>query len=62
MTWQPVSKNPADPLRFLKITQNQTFKVEENSNHGNYVFWKSLPLTEFYNTYNISSDINHTEL
>lgn len=62
VTWLPVSQNPTDPFRYLKITQNQTFEVEEHSNHGNYNFWKSLPLTEFYNTENVSDNINHTEL
>ncbi|XP_026808622.1 esterase E4-like [Rhopalosiphum maidis] len=45
--WLPVSKNPTDPFRFIKITQQQTFEIEERSNHGNYAFWSSLPLTEF---------------
>lgn len=46
--WLPVSKNPADPFRFTKITQQQTFEAREQSNHRNYAFWSSLPLTEFY--------------
>ncbi|XP_060868814.1 esterase E4-like [Metopolophium dirhodum] len=46
--WLPVSKNPADPFRFVKITQQQTFESREQSNHRNYTFWSSLPLTEFY--------------
>lgn len=60
-TWLPVSKNPTDPLRFIKITQNQTFEPKEQSNHGNYSFWSSLPLTEFYET-NSAQDITHAEL
>lgn len=46
--WLPVSKNPADPFRFIKITQQQTFELREKLNHRNYAFWSSLPLTEFY--------------
>ncbi|XP_025192338.1 esterase E4-like isoform X2 [Melanaphis sacchari] len=45
--WLPVSKNPTDPFRFIRITQQQTFEVEEQSNHRNYAFWSNLPLTEF---------------
>ncbi|XP_022167437.1 esterase E4-like [Myzus persicae] len=58
--WLPVSKNPADPLRFTKITQQQTFEAREQSNHGNYAFWSSLPLTEFFE-FNVPEDIK-TEL
>ncbi|CAI6344725.1 unnamed protein product [Macrosiphum euphorbiae] len=47
--WSPVSKNPADPLRYIKITQQQTFEAREHSNHGNFEFWSRLPLTEYYN-------------
>ncbi|CAI6350717.1 unnamed protein product [Macrosiphum euphorbiae] len=58
--WSPVSKNPADPLRFIKITQQQTFEAREHSNHGNFEFWSRLPLTEFYNI-NVPEDVK-TEL
>lgn len=61
VTWLPVSKDPSDPLRFIKITQNQTFEAKEVSDHGNYAFWSSFPLNEFYKT-NMLTDINHTEL
>jgi len=60
-TWLPVSKNNADPFRYLKITQNQTFELKEDSNYGNYEFWSSLPLNEFYET-NIPENNNHIEL
>jgi len=58
--WLPVSKNPVDPFRFIKITQQQTFEAREQSNHRNYEFWSSLPLTEFYEV-NMLEDIK-TEL
>jgi len=58
--WLPVSKNPADSFRFIKITQQQTFEAREQSNHRNYEFWSSLPLKEFYGD-NVSEDIK-TEL
>ncbi|VVC28330.1 Hypothetical protein CINCED_3A016091 [Cinara cedri] len=60
-TWLPVSKNSADPFKYIEITQDQTFEFKEESNYGNYEFWSSLPLTEF-NEIRISNDINHTEL
>lgn len=60
--WLPVSKNPTDPFRYIKITQNQIFEPREDSNHGNYAFWSSLPLTEYFSKINVSKDINHTEL
>jgi len=47
--WSPVSKNPADPFRFIKINQQQTFEAREHSNYRNYEFWSRLPLKEFYN-------------
>ncbi|CAI6376484.1 unnamed protein product [Macrosiphum euphorbiae] len=58
--WSPVSKNPADPLRYIKITQQQTFEAREHSNHGNFEFWSRLPLTEFFNI-NVPDDVK-TEL
>ncbi|XP_022159928.1 esterase E4-like [Myzus persicae] len=58
--WLPVSKNQADPFRFNKITQQQTFEAREKSNHGNYEFWSSLPLNEFFE-FNVPEDIK-TEL
>lgn len=58
--WLPVSKNLADPFRFTKITQQQTFEAREQSNHGNYEFWSSLPLNEFFE-FNVAVDIK-TEL
>lgn len=62
--WMPVSKNPKDPLRFVKITQEQTFEPTEQLNHGNYLFWKSLPLTEFYENETNTDEENkiHIEL
>jgi carboxylesterase type B len=45
--WSPVSKNPTDPLKLIKITQNQTFEPQEQSDPGNHTFWSTLPLTEF---------------
>jgi len=60
-TWLPVSKNPKDPFRYIKITQHQTFEPKEDLNHGNYEFWSSLPLNEFYET-NIPKNIKHSEL
>ncbi|XP_003247261.1 esterase E4 isoform X1 [Acyrthosiphon pisum] len=47
VVWSPVSKNPSDPLKLIKITQNQTFEQQEYSNPGNHNFWSTLPLTEF---------------
>ncbi|CAI6374089.1 unnamed protein product [Macrosiphum euphorbiae] len=58
--WLPVSKNPVDPFRFIKITQQQTFEARAQSNHRNYAFWSSLPLTEFDDV-NVPEDIK-TEL
>lgn len=60
-TWLPVSKSTADPLRYIKITQDQIFEPREQLDHGNYEFWSSLPLTEFYSI-NMSEEINHIEL
>lgn len=59
--WSPVSKNPADPLKLIKITQNQTFEPQEQSDPGNHAFWSSLPLTEF-TVFNSAENIKHTEL
>lgn len=47
VNWLPVSKNFRDPLRYIKITQNQTFEVKEQQNYRNLLFWNSLPLIEF---------------
>jgi len=57
-----VSKNPSDPLKLIKITQNQTFEPQEYTNPGNYKFWSTLPLTEFPAAVNPSETINHNEL
>ncbi|XP_029347509.1 esterase E4 [Acyrthosiphon pisum] len=46
--WSPVSKNPSDPLKLIKITQNQTFEQQEYSNPGNHNFWSTLPITEYH--------------
>ncbi|VVC27649.1 Hypothetical protein CINCED_3A001615 [Cinara cedri] len=59
--WTPVSKNLADPLKLIKITQNQTFELQEQSDPGNHTFWSTLPLTEFSVT-SLSENLNHTEL
>lgn len=60
-TWPPVSNNPADPLKYIKIMDDQIFEPREESDHGNYKFWSSLPLTEFYGP-STPEDIKHTEL
>lgn len=62
VVWSPVSKNPSDPLKLIKITQNQTFEQQEYSNPGNYNFWSTLPLTEFPATVKPSKTINRDEL
>lgn len=59
--WSPVSKNADDPLKLMKITQNQTFEPQEQSNPGNYTFWSTLGLTEF-SAFNSEENIKHTEL
>ncbi|XP_025194118.1 esterase E4-like [Melanaphis sacchari] len=59
--WSPVSKNPSDPLKLIKITQNQTLEPQEYSNPGNHTFWSTLPLTEFQGV-NLPEKISHTEL
>lgn len=59
--WSPVSKNADDPLKLIKITQNQTFEPQELSDPGNYTFWSTLPLTEF-SAFNLAENIKHTEL
>uniref|UniRef100_A0A2S2QZ43 Carboxylic ester hydrolase n=1 Tax=Sipha flava TaxID=143950 RepID=A0A2S2QZ43_9HEMI len=61
VNWLPVSKNFRDPLRYIKITQNQTFEVKEQQNHGNLLFWNSLPLNEF-DLINMKEDRRHIEL
>ncbi|VVC27653.1 Hypothetical protein CINCED_3A014226 [Cinara cedri] len=61
VVWSPLSKNPADPLNLIKITQNQTFEPQEQSDPGNHTFWSTMPLTEFSYT-NIWKNIDHTEL
>lgn len=60
--WLPVSKRSTDTFRYIKITQNQTVEPREDSNHGNYAFWSSLPLTEFYETNKIPENPKHYEL
>lgn len=60
--WSPVSKNPSDPLKLIKITQNQTVEQQEYPNPGNYDFWSTLPLTEFPAAVNPSETITHNEL
>lgn len=59
--WSPVSKNPIDPLKLIKITQNQTFEPKEQPDPGNHTFWSTLPLTEF-SAANLLKNIDHTEL
>ncbi|KAF0769982.1 esterase E4-like [Aphis craccivora] len=59
--WSPVSKNPTDPLKLIKITQNQTLEPQEYLNPGNHTFWSTLPLTEFPGV-NLPENIKHTEL
>ncbi|KAE9536014.1 hypothetical protein AGLY_007915 [Aphis glycines] len=59
--WSPVSKNPTDPLKLIKITQNQTLEPQEYLNPGNHIFWSTLPLTEFPGV-NLPENIKHTEL
>lgn len=60
--WSPVSKNPTDPLRLVKITQGQTVESLELSDPGNHTFWATLPLTEFFTTVNLPTDVNRVEL
>lgn len=61
--WSPVSKNLADPLRLIKITQAQTFDPQEVSDPGNHTFWSTLPLTEFPATVGSSENsVNRVEL
>lgn len=60
-TWLPVSNNTADPFKYIKIVDNQIFEPREEPDHGNYEFWSSLPLTEYYGT-SMRADIKHTEL
>ncbi|XP_050548741.1 esterase E4-like [Daktulosphaira vitifoliae] len=61
-SWLPVSKNPADPLKLVKITQNQTFEPMELPNLGNSAFWRSLPLSDFPIAVSPDSVTSHAEL
>lgn len=59
--WSPVSKNADDPLKLIKITQNQSFELQELSDPGNHTFWSTLGLTEF-SAINSEESVKHTEL
>ncbi|XP_025411215.1 esterase E4-like [Sipha flava] len=62
VVWSPVSKNPDDPLKLIKITQAQTFEPQELADPGNHTFWSTLPLTEFTADGLLGNRVNRVEL